>query len=675
MNGQRVRPNSHFILKNMLRFIPLFVAFLAVMAFVEIASAQDNITIPIATSKGYDVTSYNATIWLNRQQDSIAGQVDMTATSMGNLQAILQHAKFLQIDSVFVDGVRSNIQVTDTLSGTYIVTGFQQYHNGSVFTLRTYYHGKGTNEGGSNAWGGVQNTGGMMFAMGVGFTAPYVSCTRHWLPCYDEPDDKADSVTLRFFADTSGIVVSNGLETASLIETDGHTTFCEWKISHPIATYLLTFAYGPFQKLSIPNPRNIPFDVYSFSKDTAKLRALMQKRVVEAVVYYDSLFAPYPFEKVGYVVAPIGSMEHQTMITLVNQALDTNNTTAVHELSHQWWGDKVTCYDFNDPWLNEGFATFCESLFLERFFGESQYWIRQHSNIASALGSLQANISLYGAPNQTSPRNNYPPVIYNKGAAVLGMLRYFLGDSTFFNSIRAYGKINAYSIATSGDLEDAFVMTTGINLNWFFRKWVYGIGNPALSIIWSRSSDSVQVFITQTQDSVKIGYFRLPLIIEARANGGKSERHQIWLDSVRVNEISFQNSFVPDTLVIDPDGAVIKKIVGPVKLGVLQQQTGSKNIYPVQLQFTPNPSHRQKMLLSFIAQKINVPPSENSHLQIFDSNGNSVSQVKTGTFKINSGDSRVETTFEIDSLASGTYFAILLFNDAIVGEGQFIITK
>ncbi|MDP4220435.1 MAG: M1 family aminopeptidase [Bacteroidota bacterium] len=659
----------------MLRFFQFFVAF----AFVVIASGSlpaQQVAIPNSEAKGYDVTSYDATIWLNREQNRISGQVDMTATSMGDLSVILQHAKFLQIDSVFVGGIRSAIQVVDTGFGTYVVTGFPPYHNGSIFTERTYYHGNGTPETGSNPWGGVQDTGGMMFAMGVGFTAPYVSCTRHWLPCYDEPDDKADSVTLRFFADTSGIVVSNGLQTASLVETDGRTTFCEWKISHPIATYLLTFAFGPFKHLSIPNPLNIPFDVYAFAKDTAKLRDLMQKRVVEGLVYFDSLYAPYPFEKVGYVVAPIGSMEHQTMITLAGQTIDTNNTTAVHELSHQWWGDKVTCADFNDPWLNEGFATYSESLFQERFFGEGKYWSRQHSNILGALAASEDTIALYGAPFHTSPRNNYPPVIYQKGAAVLGMLRYFLGDTAFFSSIRAYGRVNAYSNATSDDLAEAFVRTTHQDLSWFFKKWVYGTGHPIFNIIWSRNATTATMNIVQAQDPERVGYFRLPLIVESRAaNGGKIERHEIQLDSVRVNEITFPCSFIPDTLVIDPDGAVIKKIVGPIKFGVLPSKAASKNMYPMRLQFNPNPSHGKSVTLSLPGQKITITNQRSSELQIFDSNGNSVSIMKPGPFSANSSTHVLESSLDTTSLASGTYFAILLFNDAIVGEGQFVVSK
>ncbi len=663
----------------MLRFTRFFVALLALTLFADASDAQE-VTLPIMPAKGYDVNYYNATLWLDRAKDSLSGKVEMTATSMGQLSQILQHAKNLTIDSVFVDGVRASTVIIDTLSGAYNIIGYPaNYHNGSEFVVRTYYHGKATNEGGAKAWGGVQNMGGMMFSMGVGFTAPYISCTRHWLPCYDEPDDKADSVTLRFFADTSGIVVSNGLQTGYLLEPDNKTTFTEWTVSHKIATYLLTFAFGPFQKVSIANPLNIPFDVYGFSKDTAKLRMLMQKRVVEALVYFDSLIGSYPFEKVGYVVAPIGSMEHQTMITLVNQALDTNSTTAVHELSHMWFGDEVTCYDFNDAWLNEGFATYCESLFLERFSGEAQYWTRQHSNIAGSLLTQASTIPLHGAPFYTVPRNNYPPAIYQKGAAVIGMMRYIFGDSAFFAVMRGYVK-SPTGTMSSAELGDGLSIVTNSDVGWFFNKWVFGIGNPIYNILWSRNGGNVTMRIEQIQDSIKVGYFRLPLIIEARAAGGKTERHKIQLDSIRFNEIKFENSFVPDTLVIDPDGAIIKKIIGPVKLGVIAAPNLVQENDIFAVRFNPNPSNSHKMTvtISGIPIRMVMLDAGNTELMIFDTNGNNVSLIKLDHRNNSGSPQNGDYSYSIDtgSLASGTYFATLLLNGATIGgKGSFVVTK
>ena len=667
----------------MLRSIGFFVALLTFGVLPEATIAQ----IQVNQVKSFDVKSYNATIWLNRKDTSISGWVEMGGVTLGNLSEILQHAKFLTIDSVFVDGIRTIASKPDSTTGAYTITGFpNNYPNGSDFILKTYYHGIGRNEGGTFAWGGVQNQGGMMFTMGVGFSAPYVSCTRYWLPCYDEPDDKADSVLLKFFADTIGtaagdpdILVSNGIQTQYLAGTDnGRTNFFEWKISHPIATYLLTFALGPFKKLQIANPLDIPFDVYAFAKDTAQARLQMQSRVVPALVFFDSLFAPYPFEKVGYVIAPIGSMEHQTMITLVNSVLEVGSasspsTTAVHELSHQWWGDRVTCFDFNDPWLNEGFAAFCESLFLERTVGKSKYWSAQHANISASLSPSEDTIPLYGAPFHTSPRNNYPPVIYQKGAAVLGMLRYINGDSTFFLALKSYGDHFAYSTVTSDDLQIAFEETMNKDLQWFFNKWVYGSGHPAITATWSHKGSYIGVHFVQTQDSAKAGFFRLPTIIEARASGGKIERHEVEMDSLRESDGYFTNSFIPDTIVIDPDGALIKKINGAVKLGVWYEPKPQPQPQITELRFAPSPTDQKNMMLYVTGEgfEFQVP---HMLLEIYDTNGKNVFHSELNSPAGLDGNT-VKYFFDPVSIASGTYFASVLLDNRIIAKGKLIISR
>jgi len=511
----------------------------------------------LAQSKGYDVTYYNAYVHLFRTQDSLAGVVTMQATADSNIPQILQMRKYIAIDSVIVNGTRASMTQPDT-SGNYFVTVQNPILKGAQFSLVTYFHGKGEPEDGGGAWGGITDKSNMMFAMGVGFTCKYVSCTRHWLPCYDLPDDKADSVDLTFETLDTDVVASNGLLASDLFLPNGHRQF-HWHVSHPIASYLLTFAVGGFQKLSIPNSLGLPFTIYCFAKDTAAMGLEMRNHVAEALAFFDSLYGAYPFEKVGYVLAPFGSMEHQTMITLDPSAVAAASTTAQHELSHQWWGDHVTCKTFDDAWLNEGFATFSESLVLERFTKEAAYWTRQHSNINGALSAADS-VPMFGAPSHVV-KDNYPSaIIYNKGAAVLGMLRYYLGDSLFFGGLRYYSNAHAYSTATSYDLWNAFNSYTSQDLGWFFREWVFRTGYPQLKLIWSKQGNTVTLNYQQTQNSTKVGYFRVPMIVEGILNGVK-ERVPVWLDSTQFTTAQVQFSFSPDTILTDPDGVLIKKMI------------------------------------------------------------------------------------------------------------------
>lgn len=528
-------------------FKALVLSLLAIFLVLADASAQ--------LQKGYDVLRYEGTIQLDRQDTFIRGHVKMHAvvTTAVPIYRIVQHLSYLEIDSVLVNGERATIDWTGQDSGEYYVVPPAATIIPGEFVVETYYHGKPLPEQTNNKWGGVSNRGNMFFAMGVGFQAPYISCTRHWLPSYDLPDDKPDSARFIFVSKNAGDVVAAAGELERVFDTLGGRAY-DWNIRYPIATYLMTFAQGPFELRKIQNPLNIPFESYAQPVDTAKTRKLMERSVVKALSFFDSLFAPYPFEKVGYVVAPIGSMEHQTMITLDRRTLDTNNTTAVHELAHMWWGDLVTCHTFADPWLNEGFATFSESLYLERFNGEQAYSKRQWSKIKSAK-TAGSDYPMYGAPYHTGHTNNYPSaVIYDKGAAVLGMLRYHIGDAIFFAGLRTYLERFAYKTATSYDLWQHFESVTGQDLDWFFQKWVFEKGYPKLEVSYSTGKIN-KIRIRQSSTS---GYFKLPITVEGTMTTGEKRRQVLWTDSAEVSTFDLEfDGFETSALFFDPDSVLI----------------------------------------------------------------------------------------------------------------------
>ncbi|HET6510568.1 MAG TPA: M1 family aminopeptidase, partial [Candidatus Kapabacteria bacterium] len=414
---------------------------------------------------------------------------------------------------------------------------------------------------------------------------PYISCTRHWLPSYDLPDDKADSARFIFVSkDPNDIIAASG-RLERTFDTLGGKAY-DWHMVNPIATYLMTFAQGPFMLMQIANPLSIPFESYAFAPDTARTRRLMERSVVKGLSFFDSLFKPYPFEKVGYVVAPIGSMEHQTMITLDRRTLDTNNTTAIHELAHMWWGDLVTCHTFADPWLNEGFATFSESLYLERFSGKQAYRKRQWEKIQSAKKN-GSDYPMYGAPYHTEHTNNYPSaVIYDKGAAVIGMLRYHLGDAKFLSGLSTYLDRFAYKTATSFDLWQHFESVAGEDLDWFFQKWVFEKGYPKLEVTYAPGKIN-QITIKQSSTS---GYFKLPIMVEGTMTGGENRRQIIWTDSAEVSSYSLEFAgFETASLQFDPDSVLIADfLIGDLDVG----QANPK----VTIRISPNPAKRNVVI-------------------------------------------------------------------------------
>ncbi len=660
-------------------FRPIYIIAL-LFAFVPPVLSQD---------KGYDAKMLDATVRLDKEANTINGSVWMDGVAKPGLTKILQHAKGLTIDSVFVNTIKATVEWIDTSSGAYNVTGFGNAITDSAFRVSTYYHGTATTEGGASPWGGVQNDGKMMYAMGVGFHASYISCTRHWLPCYDLPDDKLDTVYLGFEYINTETVVTNGIPIGVMKEDHTNIIGTTFKVSHPIATYLLTFALGPFVTAYSPDKKFPPRYIHCYPEDSVKAQLLLDTKITPALNYFESIFSPYPFEKVGYVVALIGSMEHQTMITLIKQALDTASTTAIHELAHMWWGDWVTCKDFNDPWLNEGFATFCESLFLEHFKGRASYISKQKSNISGAIAS-GSNVPLYGTPMSTGTSSNYPyAVLYQKGAAVVGMLRYFLGDSLFFPAVKYYGAQHAYAVATSFDLQKDFETSTNQDLNWFFKKWVFGKGYPTIKANWSRNGGNITMYFEQTQNAQTIGYFRLPFVIEARTKTGDTARQVVWMDSLQFSQGYFTVPFTPDTVIIDPEGQVIKKITGQVRLGV-DDATPTEWKYPTyQLVVTPNPSSTNELSIKFyrepfVHDALGPPANYDPYYWMFETNQDRAIEYlvydsigdKKATLFPTSSDSKMRTSSLTSvNLPSGSYTLIAKLGSQILAQGRFTVSK
>jgi aminopeptidase N len=244
-----------------------------------------------------------------------------------------------------------------------------------------YYHGTMTSEGGSNDWGGVHYSNGILYAMGVGFFNDYVSCTRHWMPSFDLPSDKA-LYTGTFIVPDSLMAISNG-KLLSKVDTLGNMRKYTWTLGEDVAaTYLLTFAIGKFAEVEIPSEGKPPVKVYMYDNQTAiDAGNIAFKLVPEMIKAFEKFFSyDYPFETMGYYGASKGAMEHQTLVTMsqsqingVGKTNDTMYTTAAHELGHQWFDDLVTPYDFRDAWLNEGFATFTEYVWIESKLGKEKY--------------------------------------------------------------------------------------------------------------------------------------------------------------------------------------------------------------------------------------------------------------------------------------------------------------
>lgn len=425
----------------------------------------------------------------------------------------------LTVDSVLVNRVQTQfvtVGTTDLDTFHYEVIYTKPVSTNQLDTISVYYHGTMSNEGGTSPWGGVHYEDQVLYALGVGFANNYVSATQHWLACYDHPSDKA-TADFTFLVPNGVSACSNGLLTATTPLSGRPLTAYTWTETNPASTYLLTFAVGPFAKITgnTQSVNGIPYEYYTLPRDTTSSK-ISYKLIPEMVRQFESLFIPYPFAKVGYVNTQRGAMEHQGMVSFpisVAQRKDTVNSTGAHELAHQWFGDLVSPLDFSHAWLTEAFATYCEQAWAEHLFGYNEYLKKVEQNTLEYINKTSRTEGIHPLYNfsRVAPSSNYPKTIYQKGAVVVAMMRAVCGDSAFYQTLRDYLKKYAYGNATTANMREAFRSAMGPLTDNFFDEWVLGRGYPILKVETIDGFAGTIVYLIQTQHSKYGGFTALPL--------------------------------------------------------------------------------------------------------------------------------------------------------------------
>jgi aminopeptidase N len=296
---------------------------------------------------------------------------------------------------------------------------------------------------------------------------------------------------------------------------------------------------------------------------------------------------PFPWPKYYQVCVQdfvAGGMENTSATTLTDYTLFTDATENIltsemlvsHEMAHQWFGDLVTCKDWSDIWLNEGFATYYQVLYDGHKNGPDSMLYSLYKNARQIL-SISNDTSAMVRRDYDEANDLFSSLAYTKGAWVLHMLRAQLGAELFRNSIKTYLERHRYGNVTTEDLRAVLEEFTGRNYDQFFDQWVYHAHHPELEVnyTWNETTRLAQLAIRQTQAlSEKVLLFNFPLTVRFKGNFGRLDR-TIQVKN-KTEDFYFPLESAPQIVRLDPDYALLAKITFNPPMPMLSEQLADK---------------------------------------------------------------------------------------------------
>lgn len=401
---------------------------------------------------------------------------------------------------------------------------------------------------------------------------------KFWFPCFDHPCEKATTEVLVRVPERC-TALSNGALQGKERHGDGTVTW-HWKQALPHSAYLVTLVVGEFDEVVLREGA-VPLTAYVPLGQGPRAQEVFGRTAKMLEVFERRFGVAFPWEKYAQVVVEdfiFGGMENTSATTLVDVALyderaaldyDADDLIA-HELAHQWWGDLLTCRDWSHAWLNEGFATWCETVFKEAHLGADEAAYDRHTQ---RLGYLDEDGGEYRRAivdnRYQEPIDLFDRHLYEKGACVLHMLRKELGEEPFWRSIRAYAGANRGRSVVTDDLRRAIEQATGRNLEWFFDQWVLHGGHPELTVSWSHDAKRKDLALTikqgQAGDALTPEAFRFQAEVEVAWKGGHRARHTVEVTR-RDHTVHLPCAEAPERVRFDPDGdllATVELTAGP----------------------------------------------------------------------------------------------------------------
>lgn len=416
-----------------------------------------------------------------------------------------------------------------------------------------------------------------------------------WFPTIDAPNQKTTQEIYMTVPDKYK-TLSNGTLISQTKKGNLRTDY--WKFDLPHAPYLFFMGVGEFEIIK-DQYKNIPVDYY-VEKEYAPHAKAIFGLTPEMIGFFESkLGVAYPWNKYSQMVVRdyvSGAMENTTAVVHGDQAyqkpgqlIDENvhENTIAHELFHHWFGNLVTTESWSNLTLNESFANYSEYLWREYKYGKTDAEMHHFEQVL-AYKEGQSNDKKLVRFNYVDKEDLFDVVSYNKGGAILHMLRNYLGDEAFFLGLKTYLNEYQFQAAEVHQLRLVFEKITGKDLNWFFNQWYFGAGHPTIEISYDYNllRKTVTVNVLQTQSET----FQFPLAIDI-FEGTKRTRHQVFVEG---KDASFNFSYKtqPSLIQVNADGVLLCDL----------KENKVLSEYIFQLKYADNYQHRREALLE-VAKK------------------------------------------------------------------------
>jgi aminopeptidase N len=540
-------------------FIASLFAIAVLAAFAPSAARADE---PYAPNRDYDLQSIRTHLWFDTSQRKIRGEVTEEISALrNNVDALKFDSVALQIQAVTVDGAPAKFLTT---ASQLIVSLDRPAAIGERHEIFIRYEG--------------QPHKGIYFILpdkdypdipAEIWTQGEAEDTRYYIPLYDYPNDRTSSEMILTVPST-WITISNGQLVKVTGETGGMKTW-DWKES-VLSTYLISVIAGDFAEQD-ETWNGIPLRFVTPRGDETTIPSTFSRTKEMLELFSAKLGVPYPWPQYAQTSVDdfvAGGMENTSATTLsTHDLIDPrlameerigSDDVYSHELAHQWFGDLVTCKDWGNLWLNEGFATFFEHYWMEQHYGADEaayeYW-RDQANWFRETRLFPVPI----VNRHFTDSTDYAGDIYDKAGWVLEMLRDKLGDADFFAGLNHYLQQHAGENVVTADLQKSIEQATAINVDRFFHQWIYRAGAPKfeVSFTYDNSAHQVKLDVKQTQKlEGLVELFDVPVEIEiATADGRKTF-------PVEINDASqsftFPAASAPLMVVFDKGDKILKSV-------------------------------------------------------------------------------------------------------------------